>query len=182
MTQPFLFVGGSLAFDFVNTELIDGDRRTDTLARPSDLHAWAHAVGHELGGATEEDLAAARGLRGAVRALFEAHLDGTPPPPDQVERVDQALLRPGPVGGLRRTAEGYAVRARPLETGALLRLIAEDAAQALITELDRFGRCANDHCILLFIDRSRRGNRRWCSMQICGNRAKVRAHRDRHRG
>jgi predicted RNA-binding Zn ribbon-like protein len=43
----------------------------------------------------------------------------------------------------------------------------------------RIRECAADDCQLVFRDESRSNNRRWCSMQRCGNRAKVRAHRER---
>ena len=46
-------------------------------------------------------------------------------------------------------------------------------------ELDRVKACPGDDCGWLFLDRS--GRRRWCSMDSCGNRAKVRAHAARHR-
>lgn len=45
------------------------------------------------------------------------------------------------------------------------------------TPPDRFHECAADDCALLFVDTSRPGRRRWCSMERCGNRAKVRQHR-----
>jgi len=39
--------------------------------------------------------------------------------------------------------------------------------------------CGADNCALIYLDTSRPGNRRWCSMERCGNRAKVRGHRSR---
>ncbi len=43
-------------------------------------------------------------------------------------------------------------------------------------KLDRVRRCANPECGWLFLDDSRAGKRRWCSMSACGNRAKARRH------
>jgi predicted RNA-binding Zn ribbon-like protein len=43
----------------------------------------------------------------------------------------------------------------------------------------RLRACAAADCGYFYLDTSRSGNRRWCSMQRCGNRAKVRAHRER---
>jgi predicted RNA-binding Zn ribbon-like protein len=37
-------------------------------------------------------------------------------------------------------------------------------------------RCANEECRYLFLDDSKSGSRRWCSMASCGNRAKARRH------
>jgi predicted RNA-binding Zn ribbon-like protein len=42
--------------------------------------------------------------------------------------------------------------------------------------LARIRRCANDRCLYLFVDDSRNGTRRWCSMSMCGNRAKAHRH------
>jgi predicted RNA-binding Zn ribbon-like protein len=47
-------------------------------------------------------------------------------------------------------------------------------------ELERVGECAGDRgCGWLFLDMSRNHSRRWCSMELCGNRAKVRRHYQR---
>ena len=41
--------------------------------------------------------------------------------------------------------------------------------------------CEGSSCTLLFADHTARRARRWCSMAICGNRAKQAAHRERLR-
>jgi predicted RNA-binding Zn ribbon-like protein len=66
-------------------------------------------------------------------------------------------------------------------TGAQVLGSAVADAIALLTgpRLDRLRECAADDCYLLFLDTSRPGTRRWCSMRRCGNRHKVRTHRDR---
>ena len=57
-------------------------------------------------------------------------------------------------------------------------------AQLLSSEaLERVGQCADERgCGWLFWDNSRNKSRRWCDMRDCGNRAKVRRHRQKHRG
>ncbi|MDT0434797.1 MULTISPECIES: CGNR zinc finger domain-containing protein [Streptomyces] len=45
----------------------------------------------------------------------------------------------------------------------------------------RLRACANDECRLFLVDHSRPGTARWCSMAVCGNRMKARAHARRHR-
>jgi predicted RNA-binding Zn ribbon-like protein len=58
--------------------------------------------------------------------------------------------------------------------------VARSAAE-LLCEPDRprVGRCPGTDCGWLFVDRQ--GHRRWCTMSICGNRAKARAHARRRR-
>ncbi|TMI77299.1 MAG: hypothetical protein E6H05_00485 [Bacillati bacterium ANGP1] len=56
------------------------------------------------------------------------------------------------------------------------------AASELLTSADvrRVRQCqSDDGCGWLFIDRSKNGTRRWCSMSVCGNRAKARRHYER---
>ncbi|WP_121101274.1 CGNR zinc finger domain-containing protein [Litorimonas taeanensis] len=44
------------------------------------------------------------------------------------------------------------------------------------TPKKRIKQCANPSCILTFKDTSKSGRRKWCSMEVCGNRAKVATH------
>ncbi|MFE5914272.1 CGNR zinc finger domain-containing protein [Streptomyces wedmorensis] len=53
---------------------------------------------------------------------------------------------------------------------------ARDYLDLLRTAPDRIRACAHEACILHFFDTSRNGTRRWCSMAICGNRAKASRH------
>jgi predicted RNA-binding Zn ribbon-like protein len=46
-------------------------------------------------------------------------------------------------------------------------------------ESTRVRQCSDQYCSWLFVDASRNGRRRWCSMQLCGNRARVRSYRRR---
>jgi CGNR zinc finger len=65
--------------------------------------------------------------------------------------------------------------------GALGRIL----AIAFLSELDgtwsRFKECGAEDCRSVFWDRSKNGSGRWCTMKECGNRAKVRAYRERER-
>jgi predicted RNA-binding Zn ribbon-like protein len=68
------------------------------------------------------------------------------------------------------------------ETPSLLSTLARAAAELLGGPLsDRIRQCAGDGCALLFVDTSRSGHRKWCSMAGCGNKAKVASFRDRNR-
>jgi predicted RNA-binding Zn ribbon-like protein len=61
---------------------------------------------------------------------------------------------------------------------ALTWKIAQSAANLLTSDYaSRLKSCPGEGCAWLFVDTSRNGSRRWCEMQICGNRAKVRRHR-----
>ncbi|HYN73862.1 MAG TPA: CGNR zinc finger domain-containing protein [Nakamurella sp.] len=62
----------------------------------------------------------------------------------------------------------------------MLSAVARDALEVLTgTTAGRLRECEADDCGLLFLDTSRPGSRRWCSMERCGNRHKVRELRSR---
>ncbi len=68
----------------------------------------------------------------------------------------------------------------PLTGAELVAEIARDAVRTLSRPArDRVRMCGGDNCYLLYLDTSRPGRRRWCSMQRCGNRHKVNAFRNR---
>ncbi|MCK6458716.1 MAG: CGNR zinc finger domain-containing protein, partial [Planctomycetes bacterium] len=88
------------------------------------------------------------------------------------------VLRANP-GSLRLRAGRLAFeprRAHPLAP------VAEAAARLLTGPGGKLvRRCGNPACALYFIDGTRNRSRRWCSMEVCGNRTKVAAWRARHR-
>jgi predicted RNA-binding Zn ribbon-like protein len=62
----------------------------------------------------------------------------------------------------------------------MLSPVAWSVAELLMSEdLHRVRECAGPDCGWLFMDTSKNGSRRWCSMETCGNRAKARRHRER---
>ena len=86
---------------------------------------------------------------------------------------------------LRATLAGVEVAHRhPKDdpTGEALARTATPLVEAISAgESARFRICANDGCRWVFEDTSRAGQRRWCDMATCGNRAKVRRFRSRRR-
>jgi hypothetical protein len=78
--------------------------------------------------------------------------------------------------------ERGAIRWRtPITTRQVLGAAAQDLIEIIGSErLSRLRMCQGDNCALMFYDTSRPGNRRWCSMQRCGNRHKVGNYRTRH--
>ncbi|WP_432825017.1 CGNR zinc finger domain-containing protein [Dactylosporangium sp. CA-092794] len=116
----------------------------------------------------------ARVLREAVYDLLSTARAGRPlssAPPSARDRVNAAAARTIPVPGLddRGDLRWYANDA---VTGTLA-LVARDALDLVTSPmLDRVRECADPDCNALFLDASRPGSRRWCSMDACGNRAK----------
>jgi predicted RNA-binding Zn ribbon-like protein len=177
---------GRLCLDFLRTLRYRGTPdATEELARPADLAAWVRQCG-PCGGASgavdEEGVREGRALREAVYELVTAA--GGPGGPGAASsgarsRVNRAageavpVPRLSPAGELRWYAED------PVR--ATLAVVARDALD-LATSPELLGRlrpCAAASCGALFLDQSRPGTRRWCSMDVCGNRAKKSALRSR---
>jgi predicted RNA-binding Zn ribbon-like protein len=186
-------VGGRLCLDFVNT--VDDH----TLARPKEywidyaaLVAWGRHAG-ALGGDTAELLAEAarrpanaglaldraRHLRAALYRIFTAAPSGQRVEPADLAALNEALGR-GPVR--RRIAQAGGRLAWDWDDGGerleqITWQAAWSAADLMTSEdLARVRECAGAGCSWLFLDTSRSGTRRWCSMDDCGNRAKARRH------
>src|SRR5579863_1254263 len=147
--------------EWLNAELAARpDLASDLLARAADLRAAVHAIGAAVGRRVAPPEAALTSLS-ALHARF----------------LTRGTLTFA--GGLCRWS--WDVRSSPAE--AALGPIAL-AAVKLFTEND-FGRikeCGGRACGWLFYDRSKNNRRRWCEMEVCGNRAKQRRLAARRRG
>jgi len=134
--------------------------------------------------------AATRGLRKAVvlrEALYRtfARLAGSRSPLSADLQTLNASL-PSALARLRVAPEdeGFAWvwHGDPQALDRLIWPVARDAAVFLTsTNLSRLRTCENPKCRWVFHDGTRNGTRRWCSMAVCGNRAKVRRYYARHR-
>ncbi|GLI00582.1 CGNR zinc finger domain-containing protein [Phytohabitans aurantiacus] len=78
-------------------------------------------------------------------------------------------------------ADGATARwAAPVRVTQVLSTLAREMIELLSGPLSgRIRECDSDNCPLVFVDTSRPGARRWCAMERCGNRHKVRALRAR---
>jgi predicted RNA-binding Zn ribbon-like protein len=125
---------------------------------------------------TDDDLAA-HPLRAEIVRIASAVAGGTTPHPADIGVVNEVAARPPLAYALR--PEGGTTVVAPTVAAALATL-ARDAVDLFGGPLaHRIRICAADNCGLLFVDASRPGKRRWCSMERCGNRAKIRTHRTR---
>ena len=187
----FEWLGGSLCLDFVNTASWGEDGpREERLGSYRDLLAWAHAAGLRPGPARRGEtrgaaadaahraLKRAHELRAALRAVFLAEAEGRRAPPAAAAAlgafVEQAAAHLTLTPEARTWSFHFADDDHPESP---LWPVAWDAARLLTAETrPPARRCANDRCRWLFLDESRRGNRRWCDMAVCGSRAKARTY------
>jgi predicted RNA-binding Zn ribbon-like protein len=197
---PFL-VGDHLALDFLNTVATPIDVPVEWLRDGHDLIDWLErtdAIGAEVAArfrasgdhrALDRVAARAREFRDWIRGFVTRHAGKSLTP-----AAARAL---GPLNELLAEDTSYSLveagdreqalrvrRARRWESPAELIHPVVEAAADLICNADfRMIRACEGHaCTLLFLDRTKSHARRWCSMAVCGNRAKAAAHRARKQG
>lgn len=179
--SSFRFDPGALCLELLPTGGPGPLAHFEVLHGPDDLVRWA-AESRLPGGldlaVSPAEVAAARRLRDALWRLAEARVAALPPAPGDLATVNDAAAHP-PLTA-RLTAEGAREWAAGAAGTALLSTVARDAVDLFTGACaHRVRTCGADDCRLLFVDTSRPGRRRWCSMERCGNRHKVRAHRAR---
>jgi predicted RNA-binding Zn ribbon-like protein len=167
-----------LVQDFVNTEIPDWQR--DDISTPETLAAWLRERG--LAGDDDEVDAdifvAARSLRAALRELALANTLGRPLAPGRRRAVDETLgafaLRVRLLDGVPHLAP-----AAPGPAGGLATIVAVVADARAAGSWPRLKACRQETCGWVFYDGSRNRSSSWCSMQVCGGRAKASSYRRR---
>jgi predicted RNA-binding Zn ribbon-like protein len=178
--QDWWFDAGSVAIDFAYAGGFGN--APESLSTPTALGGWLWTRFPSVEGiATDRELTDAQALQRALARLITATATGELRPPEDIDVINLFAATPDipPVlaGGTRQAGRA---RAR---VGQALSAITREAVTLLAqSNADRIRACAAPDCSLIFYDDSRSNNRRWCSMQRCGNRSKVRAHRDRSSG
>ncbi len=172
------FLGGALWIDLLNTQPVIGGQVLDLIGGEGPLQNWARLAGLGHGEApSSEDVAGAQTLRDALRPVFDDLAKGLPVRTAAVQAVNAVLAG---VTVTRRLEEGRLVEEERLATGPVAAAAALDFARFLSDhEPARLRHCSNPACTMVFYDRGKNNRRRWCSMQACGNRAKVASYRER---
>ncbi|KVH36335.1 CGNR zinc finger domain-containing protein [Burkholderia cepacia] len=180
----------TLSIDFANTLYWRGaDTPTETFGTLDDLLTWCREQAGVPAGLAdacrvrdEDDepamLARALALREALYRLFHAQAEQREPHADDLALLGGFLAEAAPRVALARIDGAYAWR---IGGGATLAVLLSPVLWSAIdllggARLAKVKRCANDACQWLFIDDSKNGSRRWCSMSSCGNRAKAYRH------
>ncbi len=174
--DPRPLTGEPVSLDLLNTRWMSDGVRQDLLTGPEGLRTWL--VSNGLDRRFPVDAAALEHVLLAREALAVAVDDpgGTAGAEGVNAVLDHGRIRatltpegPGEVAEFQDPSWGAAWTA------------ARDYLDLLRTAPDRIRSCAHGACILHFFDTSRNGTRRWCSMAVCGNRAKASRHYARTR-
>ena len=201
-TRPeALFFADAIGLDFLNSIATPVDEPVEWISSGDDLLAWLEKAGliaknvatevseSSVPGELDAVAAQARALREWFRGFVRAHcgkkLEARALP--ELEPLNRLLARDEQFGRLEAAPRGesglrYLTQRRRRSPEALLFPIAAAIADVICNEDFRGIRACEGHkCTIFFADHTRGGARRWCSMAICGNRAKQAAHRKRGR-
>ena len=168
-----------LVQDFVNTEIPDFNR--DDIATPDALGAWLADRGLVQPTDTVDGalFVEARALRTALRELALANTLGTPPASRRAKEID-ATLRAFPLTLGLLEGQPRLVPAAHGTRGGLAAIVAVVAETRATGTWERLKACRQETCGWVFYDGSRNRSSSWCSMQVCGGRAKASSYRRRH--
>jgi predicted RNA-binding Zn ribbon-like protein len=175
------FRGGHKAIDLPAT--LQGRLKSsprELLFTPHDLSRWLVSAGlaARLPATDESDLILARRLREAIYVLARAQQPDGADPSAAREILNTIACSPSAVP--RLSADGAVQLLGP--PASLLVTLARDAISLFGGEAaTHIRQCQSSTCTLFFIDTSRSGDRKWCSMAGCGNKAKVAEFRRRNR-
>ncbi|MGA2552023.1 MAG: ABATE domain-containing protein [Burkholderiaceae bacterium] len=197
---PAIFIGDARALDFLNSVATPGDAPVDWIGEGEGLLDWLHQAAlvpkdvisrlraHARPGEFDKLADQARAVREWFRAFVQRHKGNS--------LTTAAIVELEPLNRLLERDEAYLriVASRTKETSSLqlefarrwgapeslLLPIWEILAELVCNEdFAHIRACEGPSCTLVFADHTRGHARRWCSMAICGNRAKQAAHRKR---
>ena len=201
--QPAFFIANSLGLDFLNSVATPLEAAIDWLDSGDGLVAWlaqaelvpadalkaltTQAAPGELDNVAEQ----ARALREWFRDFVRKHM-GRPLAAgaiDDLKPLNKLLGRDERSSQIveRRDSGGARLELETMQRWrspeSLLLPIAEALARCVCDEdFANIRACEGHRCTLIFADHTRRRTRRWCSMAMCGNRAKQTAHRHQLQG
>lgn len=175
----FLFLGNQLSLDFLNTRPVMDGGPVELLPDGAALTRWLAAAGLSPTAIGGEELARLRGFREEYRSAIIGLETGARFEPGWVDRLNALLAEHPYVDAI--AGEGLTFRRErrfpPGDVwGPLLDSVADLVASA---DPAKVRKCAA--CVLHFLDTSKKGTRRWCSMRLCGNRYKVAEYAKRKR-
>jgi predicted RNA-binding Zn ribbon-like protein len=195
-----IFVADALGLDFLNSIATPVDTPVDWLDSGDGLLAWLAQAGlvpadaletwkaRAMAGELDKVAGEARALREWFRGFVRKHA-GRPLRPKALRELaplNRLLERDQAFSQIsrHRDRDGDRLELRTMRRWRSAESLLLPIGEALATfvceeDFTDLKACEGHRCTLLFADRTRRRARRWCSMAICGNRAKQAAHRDR---
>jgi predicted RNA-binding Zn ribbon-like protein len=191
----FLFVGNHVALDFLNTRPVQNGEAQELLPDFEALLRWFRAAellnSHDVSALqkgcgksvrAQQVVEEVRQLREDLRKEVLSLEAGADVHRTAIDELNMLLAVHPMIAKVRYTEKGLemGLSFNPSEPEDLFAPLAQAFAK-LLTEADRSRLRKCGQCVLHFLDTSKKGTRRWCSMQLCGNRLKVAAYARRKR-
>jgi predicted RNA-binding Zn ribbon-like protein len=163
---------------FVNTR--DLEEGVELLEEPADLRRWLahHGLAAKSTAIGPADFERALAVREAFRAVLHAN-NGAPVDRAAIATLDAAARDAELTVRWDENGDASLVPARSGLEGAFGKLLAIAYRARVEGTWERLKACPEDSCGWAFYDHSRNRSSTWCSMAVCGNRAKARAFRER---
>ncbi|MEM5436869.1 CGNR zinc finger domain-containing protein [Paraburkholderia diazotrophica] len=197
---PAMFVADAPGLDFLNSVATPVDEPFDWIGDGDGLLGWLEQAGmvpadaladlraQSTSAELDEVAAKARSLREWFRGYVQKRKGRALAVKDlrELEPLNQLLARDEQHGQIVASGPDEAMAltfrmTRKWQSAESLLMPIAEALARLVSEEDftQVKACEGPKCTLLFADHTRGHARRWCSMAVCGNRAKVAAHRAR---
>src|SRR6266436_3085211 len=193
----FLFVANKPILDFLNTKPVLADGPTELLPDVRALERWLIASGMVISPKTKAIVRDCRhsteastflkqliAFRERLREAVVRIENGSSPTDPFLAEVNSLLLQ-YPLHSSLHKRDGKVIRETLFEPRKPTDFWAPiiDATADLLAETESSSRIRKcESCVVHFFDTSKKGSRRWCSMNICGNKVKVAAYQRRKRG
>jgi predicted RNA-binding Zn ribbon-like protein len=195
--SKFIFNGNHRCLDFINTKIVEKGHPVDLITNFADLVDWLtqaeilkasesrEAIRRWNGKPeAEHTLEQAKALRTVLLNMVQRIVDQKPIEQSSIGEINKVLSTRIGYPGLVKVHGGFETRFHvdSDQPSHLIASIAESASDLLCNaDFSLIKKCENPACVLYFYDTTKNHARRWCSMNICGNRIKVAAHYRRHR-
>jgi predicted RNA-binding Zn ribbon-like protein len=178
-----VFLASDPALDFLNTEWPTATGREDFFETDEDVFNWLRQAGLAADGVEEVRpagalLRAARALRAVLRTLVESRKVGKAPEFSDLNAfLVAAQSHPQLVWTKSKSIALKTIHAAGTAEQVLAPVTLKAAELLSTADFRRVRRCGEQTCVHWFLDTTRPGRRRWCSMATCGNRLKVKSYR-----
>ena len=180
MESKMITLGGATWINLANTVLMRDGQRIDLLQSRDGVLQWLKGNGLLQGGHPQD--ADGEAVFGTLLRLRDICADALSDLRREGRLSDRTFAR------LEQESDALEVTVRMVREGGVPRLIPEgrSVSDRIVYEVlrsltdtlahypaDRIRKCEHDSCVLHFVDTSKGGKRRWCSMELCGNRRKA---------
>ena len=184
--MKFIFIANNFSLDLVNTLINVNGQETDLLLENSDVSAWLDVQGLSLSRAMNtKEFEQLKELREVIKSwillrseIKQSHLS------QSLRTLNKYLNQQNATKKLIQNQDGfsYETQDQQLSPQSLLAKVASEFAGILVAgDLEKVKQCSAQQCILVFLDTSKSNRRRWCSMNVCGNRAKASSFYQNHK-